>query len=65
MIRHPQWAHCGASLWIAHSKLSKAYSWSLYRILSGLSYSLPHVSHLAIAISSREAPANEMPGGIG
>src|SRR5262249_39494223 len=51
-MRQSQWAQCGASAWIAHSKLSKVCAWPPLTLTEMvLSYSFPQTSQRSIRIS--------------
>jgi hypothetical protein len=58
MIMQPQWAHLGASAWMAHSKLSNTCFSFPTSTSNDLSYSFPQTSHLAIFLpfSARNQP---------
>jgi hypothetical protein len=51
MIRQSQWAHLGASMWIAHSNESNVWLFPAIVTVNALSYSLPHISHFAMTRS--------------
>src|SRR2546430_17059512 len=51
MTRQPQWAHFGASAWMAHSKLSNVCEAPRIVTWNALSYSFPQTSQRAVGMT--------------